>query len=72
MPRRLERGTFVDVAVGDVAVGSEAGAARGAGVLPAEWIAALEGHEIVERMAEDFAIRFVDEKPLDWATYPEV
>jgi len=51
-------------------VGQLLGAAHGIQALPTEWVAAVEGREIIERLAEDFAVRFVDGRKLDWEVYP--
>jgi len=51
-------------------VGQLLGTAHGAQGLPPEWIAGVEGREIVQRLAEDFAVRFVDDRKLDWEVYP--
>jgi ADP-ribosylglycohydrolase len=51
-------------------VGQLLGAAHGLAAIPAEWVAAVEGREVIERLAEDFAKRFVDNRELDWAQYP--
>lgn len=51
-------------------VGQLLGAAHGVGALPAEWLAAIDGRELIERVAEDFALAFVDHAEIDWARYP--
>ena len=53
-------------------VGQLLGAAHGIQAIPPEWIAAVEGREIMERLAEDFAARFVDGSKLGWEVYPGV
>jgi ADP-ribosylglycohydrolase len=51
-------------------LGQLLGAAHGGRAVPAEWAAALEGREVVERVAEDFAARFLDGRALDETRYP--
>ncbi|MCE9636779.1 MAG: ADP-ribosylglycohydrolase family protein [Planctomycetes bacterium] len=51
-------------------VGQLLGAAHGARALPTAWIDAVEGRDVIERLAEDFASHFVDGRELDWTNYP--
>lgn len=46
------------------------GAAHGVGALPLEWVAAVEGRDVIDQLAEDFAARFVDGRELAWERYP--
>jgi hypothetical protein len=46
------------------------GAAHGLGAFPPEWVADVEARSVIEQVAEDFAVRFVDNKELDWKRYP--
>jgi ADP-ribosylglycohydrolase len=51
-------------------VGQFLGAAHGIDAIPADWVERLEGRDLVERVAEDFAVRFIDGRPLDPHLYP--
>lgn len=53
-------------------VGQLLSAAHGVQALPPAWVAAVEGREIIERLAEDFAVRFVDDRKQEWEVYPGV
>lgn len=51
-------------------VGQLLGAIHGVDALPQDWIAAVEGREVVERVADDLADRFIEDKDLDLGRYP--
>jgi ADP-ribosylglycohydrolase len=51
-------------------VGQLLGAAHGVGAVSPEWLDALRGRELIERVAEDFALAFMDRAEIDWARYP--
>ncbi len=46
------------------------GTMRGVEAIPEEWLEGLHGREIVERVANDFVARFLDNQTLDYTDYP--